>query len=111
MDFITNFADIKKHIDSGNSFFIFKHSTQCPISASAHDAFELFVKLNPEVLHVAVKVIEDREVSNQIGEVTGVQHQSPQAILMQGEKVLWHDSHRSLTKEVFEKQWNSHNNS
>lgn len=111
MNFINDYSKIQQRIDVDKPFFIFKHSTQCPISAAAHDAFELFIKLNPEVPHVAVKVIEQRELSNKIADVFGVQHQSPQAILLNGSNVLWHDSHRKLTKEEFEKQWNSHSNS
>lgn len=79
---------------------VFKHSTTCPISAQAYDEFEHYLQAeNNEVLHVLVKVIESRPVSNQIAEQLGVQHQSPQAILIENKAAKWDTSHWHIKKD------------
>jgi bacillithiol system protein YtxJ len=79
---------------------IFKHSTACPVSADAKDEVQEFAKTaDANGLAIAlIYVIEDRPVSNAIAQRTGVQHQSPQAILVRGEEVVWHASHSAITK-------------
>lgn len=85
--------------DSGLSL-VFKHSTTCPISAAAHDEFMRWAPGAPEgaVRLYRVHVIEDRALSQQIAAETAVTHQSPQAILLQGGRVLWHRSHWAITE-------------
>lgn len=80
---------------------VFKHSTTCPISKAAH---EEFTRWAPKVPATAVRlyrvhVIEDRPLSQEIAAATGVEHQSPQALLMRGGKVLWHASHWAITED------------
>jgi len=84
---------------SRRPLLVFKHSTSCPISAGAHDEFRRYVAddVNSNVDYVIVHVIEERPVSNAIAEDLGVQHQSPQAILVQDKKPVWHDSHWRIT--------------
>ncbi len=82
--------------------FLLKHSTQCPISAEAYSAFAEFDRLggaNRPWTCALVRVIEERSLSNQISEQLGVEHESPQLLLIFGSKVLWHDSHWRLTLE------------
>ena len=75
--------------------FIFKHSTACPISAEAYRHVAAYAEqanaTSPEVY--LVKVIEERPVSNQIADQLGLQHKSPQLILVKERKVLWSTSH------------------
>jgi len=82
--------------------FLFKHSSRCPISAWAIKEYQSFAKkLTPStpVNCALVRVIEDRNLSEQVTRHFGVEHESPQLLLISGGKVIWHDSHRSLTKE------------
>ncbi|MFD0710329.1 bacillithiol system redox-active protein YtxJ [Paenibacillus sp. GCM10027626] len=78
---------------------IFKHSTACPVSASALEEYENYLaKLpNPNVDYYLVKVIESRPVSNQIAEDLGVKHASPQIILFKDKQSIWNTSHWSIT--------------
>lgn len=86
---------------------IFKHSTQCPISAAAWKEFEKFAAKTAErggVTNAFVKVIESRPVSNQIAEDLDVKHESPQAILLKNRRAVWSASHYQITADVLEQQ-------
>ena len=83
--------------------FLFKHSTRCPISRSAWNAYQRFEELEPDVEKWKVLVIEDAALSRQIASETGVRHQSPQALLFHQGDVVWHDSHWSIKEEALRK--------
>ncbi|RKQ37605.1 bacillithiol system redox-active protein YtxJ [Oceanobacillus halophilus] len=77
---------------------LFKHSTTCPISAGAFQQYKTYLETADQDINCyLVKVIEDRPVSNQIAEVTGVKHESPQLFLIQEKKVLWNTSHSDIS--------------
>ena len=78
---------------------VFKHSTQCPISAGAHEELLHYVAdaKDSGVDYALVRVIEERPVSNAIAESLGVTHQSPQAILVQDGRAVWDESHWRIT--------------
>jgi bacillithiol system protein YtxJ len=81
--------------------FLFKHSSRCPISAWAVKEYQSFAKnLDPAspLSCALVRVIEDRNLSEQVTRQLAVEHESPQLLLISGGKVIWHDSHWSLTK-------------
>lgn len=44
-----------------------------------------------------VRVIEERPISLALSERIGVQHQSPQALLIKDGKAVWNDSHHNIT--------------
>jgi bacillithiol system protein YtxJ len=84
----------------GGRLLLFKHSTACPISASAFEEVRAFSREKPAVLEMAmVLVIEHRAVSNAIADRFGVQHQSPQVLLIEGDRVRWHTSHWNITRD------------
>lgn len=85
------------------ALLIFKHSTSCSVSADAIQEYEAFLEQNSKVKSVLVKVIESRPVSNQIAEDLGIQHQSPQAILVNNNEVVWHTSHWHIKQESLAK--------
>ncbi|PYS41506.1 MAG: bacillithiol system redox-active protein YtxJ [Acidobacteria bacterium] len=78
---------------------IFKHSTQCPISAQAYEEFTDFAEGARGLVCGAVLVIENRRLSNAIAERFGLRHESPQALLIKDGRVVWHASHWSITSE------------
>ncbi|TYP79580.1 bacillithiol system redox-active protein YtxJ [Paenibacillus methanolicus] len=80
---------------------ILKHSTRCPVSSSALEEYEDYLKSNPNANteYYLVKVIESRPVSNQIAEDLKVTHASPQIILFKDKKNVWNSSHWSVTKK------------
>src|SRR6185436_3199424 len=79
---------------------IFKHSTQCPISAQAHQEFGAFTKTFRDVPCGIVLVIENRGLSNEIADRFGIRHESPQAFLIKDREVVWHASHWSITSDT-----------
>jgi len=79
---------------------LLKHSTSCPISAAARRAYVQFADTMPEVACREVLVIEQRPLSRQIAEETGVAHQSPQVILFVNGQPVWHASHWNITIEA-----------
>ena len=61
---------------------IYKHSSICPVSWSAKREVKRFIEQNPNVPVYVVNVRQDRALSQQLAEELGVQHESPQVILM-----------------------------
>ena len=82
---------------------IFKHSTQCSVSAGAYDEFLAFVEDAADVPCGLVLVIEDRALSDRIESQLGIRHESPQAIVVENGKVRWTSSHWSITADALKK--------
>lgn len=78
---------------------VLKHSTTCPVSASAIEEFNTYLAGTPSeaVDYYLVKVIESRPVSNQIAEDLGVKHASPQIVYFKNKESVWNTSHWSVT--------------
>lgn len=98
--------------DGAERYLIFKLSPICPTSHTAERNFNTFVAALPEDpnLHIySVDVIGARPVSQHIAADTGIQHESPQALLiMGGQRIAWQASHgdinaAALKKHVIEK--------
>jgi bacillithiol system protein YtxJ len=84
---------------------LFKHSPVCPISAGAKAGYEQFVRELPDVPTLFVDVIADRAVARGIAERCGVRHESPQAILFERGRPVWHASHDAITVEALHAAW------
>ncbi len=67
---------------------IFKHSTTCPISSAAYREMEDY---EGEVALVEIQLA--RELSKEIAQKTGVEHESPQVLVLRNGKVVWDASH------------------
>ena len=81
--------------------FIYKHSTACPISGAAYRRVsEYDAETNGQGSSIyIVNVIESRPLSNQIAEDLGVQHRSPQIILVKDKAPVWSASHHGVRGE------------
>jgi bacillithiol system protein YtxJ len=74
---------------------LFKHSTRCSISSMALNRFEN--NMDPEKAScVYLDLIAYRSLSNEIEELTKVQHQSPQAILISNHQVIYSATHTDI---------------
>ena len=93
--------DLEQLLDRSKTdpVLIFKHSTQCSISAQAYEEFTDFVEGIRNLLCGTVLVIENKKLSNSIAERFGVRHESPQALLVKEGRVIWHASHWSITSD------------
>ncbi len=84
---------------------IFKHSTECSISAGAYQRLGAWLDEQggdaPEVF--LVKVIERRPVSKEIEASLKVEHESPQIILIKDKKTVWHTSQEAIDAAAIEK--------
>lgn len=96
----TNDFDQVWEKSSEGPVFVFKHSTTCPISAEAFAEFQKYAENNGKDDEVYfLKVRESREVSNHIADTTGVQHKSPQILLINDKSVVWNESHTKITED------------
>jgi len=77
---------------------LFKHSTTCPISASAYRQMS---QVSGDVSLVVVQ--RARDVSNEIEARTGIRHESPQAIVLRNGEAVWTASHFDITSDAVEK--------
>jgi bacillithiol system protein YtxJ len=77
---------------------IFKHSTRCSISATALDRFERKGSKDPspDILFYYLDLIAHRDISNKIASEYGVQHESPQFILVKNGAAVFDASHYEI---------------
>lgn len=75
---------------------IFKHSTRCSISRMALKQFENEFDFPEKVTPYFLDLIAFRDVSNDIASRFGVQHQSPQLILIKDGKAIYNTSHSDI---------------
>jgi len=82
---------------------VFKHSTRCSISQMALDRFNRSW-MDEDLNHFKpyyLDLIAHRDVSNAIAEDTGIEHQSPQAILLINGNEVLSETHQSIRLENF----------
>ncbi|HEY4616996.1 MAG TPA: bacillithiol system redox-active protein YtxJ [Flavobacterium sp.] len=75
---------------------IFKHSTRCSVSRMALKQFENEFNFSDKVTPYFLDLIAHRDVSNEIANRFGVQHQSPQLILIKEGKAVYNVSHSDI---------------
>lgn len=83
----------------GQPVFLFKHSTRCPISAGAKRNVDAYLEKTPDAppFHM-INVVESRPVALKTAERLGVEHQSPQLILLKDGKPVWNASHHAISE-------------
>ncbi len=82
---------------------VFKHSLTCPVSSAALRQYQSFLEDRPgddAAVYALVEIQKARDVSTEIARLTGVRHESPQALLLRGGEVAWHASHWSIRAEA-----------
>ena len=79
---------------------IFKHSTRCSVSRMALKQFENEFDSSDKVTPYFLDLIAYRDVSNEIANRFGVQHQSPQLILIKEGKAIYNASHSDIDAEA-----------
>lgn len=86
------------------SALVFKHSTRCPVSANARREMESLLSGGEPVPVYQVDVNARREVSEYVAERTGVEHQSPQVILLRGGRPEWKADRFAVTAGAIREQ-------
>jgi bacillithiol system protein YtxJ len=77
---------------------VFKHSTACPVSSGAYQEMARFPG---EIALIEIQTA--RDVSREVGIRTGIEHESPQVIILRNGKAVWHASHWKITAQAVEK--------
>jgi bacillithiol system protein YtxJ len=92
--------DFDKALEASESkpLFILKHSTACGTSAHMWTLFQDLADEMPDVEFRRILVREHKPVSDEIASRLGIQHESPQMILIYKGKVVWHASHWSISR-------------
>ncbi|HLW30579.1 MAG TPA: bacillithiol system redox-active protein YtxJ [Brumimicrobium sp.] len=85
------------------SGLFFKHSTRCNISAMALNSFESQWEENEKCKLYFIDLIAHRDVSNKISELTGVEHQSPQVVLVKNKEAVYDVSHNGISARTIKK--------
>ena len=96
---VTDKDAIEKIIHRSNRIpqFIFKHSTRCPISSRAYSQISSVTdEISADVEINYVDVIAYRDVSQEIADKLGIEHESPQLLLVESNKVIWDVSHYDI---------------
>lgn len=91
--------------DSRNkAIFVFKHSSDCPVSKGAWERFTAFAEQEkrPEYWRILVK--EHKELSNRIAWETDIKHESPQVILFHDGRAVWKCGDRTITGDNLRRQ-------
>jgi bacillithiol system protein YtxJ len=102
---ITNTEQLDELVARSNKepVVIFKHSTMCPVSATAYRALEDYPG---DVALVEIQTA--RQISNDIGTRTGIEHESPQVIVLRNGEPVWHASHWKVTAQAVEQAMQMH---
>lgn len=80
----------------------FKHSPSCSISWSAHREVMKFFAAQPQSPLYLVSVRKRRDVAQYIATHTGVQHESPQIVVLRRGKLVGDASHDGVTATLLE---------
>jgi len=76
---------------------MFKHSTRCALSSMAKSRLERGWNMEDSDVDIYyLDLLNYRTISNRIASLFGVEHQSPQLIVLQDGKVLYHASHSEI---------------
>lgn len=78
-------------------FLLFKHSTRCGISRMALSSFERNWNVENDSIDLFfIDLLAHRDVSNKVAENYSIQHQSPQVLVINDDKVVYSESHSGI---------------
>lgn len=92
----TQLATIKEE-SAQHPVLIFKHSTTCSISAMAYSRMERNWKDTAGIKPYYLDLLRFRSISNQIASEFGVEHESPQVLLIQNGECVYDASHMGIS--------------
>ncbi|MBN9284221.1 MULTISPECIES: bacillithiol system redox-active protein YtxJ [Flavobacterium] len=84
---------------------IFKHSTRCSISRMALKQFENEYDVPATAMELYfLDLLAHRSLSNEVAQRFGVEHQSPQLVLIKNGKAIYDASHSDIDAEVLKQK-------
>lgn len=85
---------------------IFKHSQRCIVSRTVLKDFMKFYDSHLDKFYfVVVDVIDNRNLSNQLAEEFKIIHQSPQVLIIDNCKCIYHESHNEINFNYIDKNF------
>lgn len=102
---LTDLGQLNEIVDFSNEkvVLIFKHSTRCSISRFALKQFENEFDLEDKITPYFLDLLNHRDISNEIAVRFGVEHQSPQLILIKNGKAIFSASHSDIDAKFLER--------
>lgn len=91
--------------DTSPISLVLKHSTRCALSSMAKSRLEK--KKDDRLTYCIIDVIKNRDVSDLLATMSGERHESPQAFLIEGGKVIEVKSHLAINAAEFSKRIDS----
>ena len=82
---------------------IFKHSTRCSISTMAKGRLDRALPPG-NVLFYYLDLLRYRDISNKVATVFGVQHQSPQVLIIRNGECTYEDTHNGINMDDIAEQ-------
>lgn len=81
----------------------YKHSSRCEVCTMVLNNFRAeWGKSDGLCTLYFVDLLANRDVSNEIERVTGVQHQSPQVIVLNEDKIMYTATHSSISIDAID---------
>lgn len=91
------------HLSQEKPQVIFKHSTRCNISSVAKNRLERAGGANELQFHY-LDLISYRSLSNAVAERFGIEHESPQILVIKNGKCIYNESHMGIDMEDIKDQ-------
>ncbi len=98
-------SDIQPCLDKSKSMpvLVYKHSNRCSVSLFAKYEVESLLESLPNSFAFSwVDVVANRPASLKLAELTSVEHESPQLLLLKGGQCIWNASHGDIRREKIE---------
>jgi bacillithiol system protein YtxJ len=83
---------------------IFKHSTTCSISAMALKRMERNWQDTAGIKPYYLDLLSNRSLSKQVADTFGVEHQSPQVLLIKNGEAVYDESHYGISFDAIAKK-------
>lgn len=80
---------------------LLKHSNSCPISSDAHDRIKKLERQGAIKESMYILIVQNaREISDQVAEDLGVEHETPQVIVIRDKEAAYHESHNAIDADT-----------
>ncbi len=98
--YIEALAQLDEILEASNEIpqLIYKHSTRCGVSSMVRKQLDRAWAHEGKIIPWQLDLLVHRDISNEIADQFGVEHQSPQIIIVSKSKVVIHLSHSPLSK-------------
>jgi bacillithiol system protein YtxJ len=97
----TQLATIKEE-SAQQPVLIFKHSTTCSISAMAYSRMERNWKDDAGIKPYYLDLLRFRSISNRLASEFGVEHESPQVLLIHNGECVYDASHMGISFQALQ---------